>query len=68
MAEYGYNRVINELSWDYESVKLTRFYDWIFLRDYSRKIKPLIPRQTKQLIPRPIKSLIPTQTEPVFNG
>lgn len=26
MAEYGYNRVINELSWDYESVKLIKFY------------------------------------------
>lgn len=31
MSEYGYNRVINELSWDYESVKLTRFYDRVFL-------------------------------------
>ncbi len=29
MGEYGYNRVISELSWDYESVKLTRFYDRI---------------------------------------
>jgi glycosyltransferase involved in cell wall biosynthesis len=29
MSEYGYNRVINELSWDYESVKLIRFYDQI---------------------------------------
>lgn len=47
MADYGYNRVINELSWDYESVKLTRFYDRIFLRDYSGKTRPLIPRQTK---------------------
>jgi glycosyltransferase involved in cell wall biosynthesis len=33
MAEYGYNRVINELSWDYESVKLIRFYDRIFLNN-----------------------------------
>ena len=30
MAEYGYKRVINELSWDYESVKLIRFYERIF--------------------------------------
>jgi len=29
MAEFGYNRVINELSWDYESVKLTNFYNSI---------------------------------------
>ncbi len=26
MSEYGYNRVINELSWDFESVKLVNFY------------------------------------------
>jgi glycosyltransferase involved in cell wall biosynthesis len=26
MGEFGYNRVINELSWDYESVKLVGFY------------------------------------------
>jgi glycosyltransferase involved in cell wall biosynthesis len=32
MAEYGYNRVINELSWDYESVKLIKFYDRILLK------------------------------------
>lgn len=32
MAEYGYNRVINELSWDYESVKLTNFYKSILSR------------------------------------
>ena len=31
MAEYGYNRVINELSWDFESVKLSQFYEQIFL-------------------------------------
>jgi len=27
MGEYGYNRVINELSWDYESIKLIKFYE-----------------------------------------
>ena len=32
MAEYGYNRVINELSWDYESIKLTNFYNSILSR------------------------------------
>lgn len=26
MAEYGYNRVINKLSWDHESIKLIDFY------------------------------------------
>lgn len=26
MGEFGYNRVINELSWDYESKKLVKFY------------------------------------------
>ena len=26
MGEIGYNRIINELSWDYESTKLTAFY------------------------------------------
>jgi glycosyltransferase involved in cell wall biosynthesis len=32
MGEYGYNRVIKELSWDYESEKLKRFYNRIFLK------------------------------------
>ena len=27
MGEYGYNRVVNELSWDHESKKLVDFYD-----------------------------------------
>jgi glycosyltransferase involved in cell wall biosynthesis len=31
MADYGYTRVINELSWDYESIKLIRFYNRILL-------------------------------------
>lgn len=26
MGEYGYNRVVNELSWDFESKKLVSFY------------------------------------------
>jgi glycosyltransferase involved in cell wall biosynthesis len=38
MAEYGYNRVINELSWDYESVKLIKFYDRIFLNNQDKKM------------------------------
>lgn len=29
MAEYGYNRVVNELSWEYESKKLLHIYDKI---------------------------------------
>ena len=27
MSEFGYNRVINELSWEYESKKLIRLYE-----------------------------------------
>jgi len=30
MGEYGYNRVLNELSWDYESQKLITFYRAVF--------------------------------------
>jgi glycosyltransferase involved in cell wall biosynthesis len=30
MSEFGYDRVINKLSWDFESVKLTKFYNGIF--------------------------------------
>jgi glycosyltransferase involved in cell wall biosynthesis len=30
MGEYGYNRVVNELSWDYESKKLVKFYSQVF--------------------------------------
>lgn len=26
MGDFGYNRVLNELSWDYESVKYVNFY------------------------------------------
>ena len=37
MGEYGYNRVIKELSWEYESEKLTRFYNQIFLKEYPIK-------------------------------
>jgi glycosyltransferase involved in cell wall biosynthesis len=29
MADYGYERVIKELSWDYESIKLVNFYNQI---------------------------------------
>jgi glycosyltransferase involved in cell wall biosynthesis len=57
MSEYGYNRVINELSWDYESIKLARFYNRIFMKDHSRKTRPLIQPQTKPLIPIHTRSL-----------
>jgi glycosyltransferase involved in cell wall biosynthesis len=30
MGNYGYNRVINELSWEYESKKLLDFYEGVF--------------------------------------
>ena len=32
MGDFGYNRVITELSWDFESKKLIQFYQKIFLR------------------------------------
>jgi glycosyltransferase involved in cell wall biosynthesis len=30
MGEYGYNRVVNELSWDFESKKLIDIYKKVF--------------------------------------
>ena len=30
MGEFGYNRVLSELSWDFESKKLVNFYKRIF--------------------------------------
>lgn len=30
MGEYGYNRVVNELSWEFESKKLVAFYQQVF--------------------------------------
>jgi glycosyltransferase involved in cell wall biosynthesis len=33
MGEYGYNRVLNELSWEHESIKLIDFYKCIFDND-----------------------------------
>jgi len=30
MGDFGYKRVLNELSWDYEKVKLINFYDRVF--------------------------------------
>ncbi len=30
MGDYGYNRVLNELSWDFESKKLIGFYNRVF--------------------------------------
>ena len=67
MAEYGYNRVINELSWDYESVKLTSFYDRILLGDHSGKTRPVIKKHVKPAIVRPSEPAIVRQNEPVYN-
>lgn len=39
MGNMGYNRVLNELSWDYEKVKLTGFYDQIL---FNHKGVPVI--------------------------
>ncbi|MFO7755909.1 MAG: glycosyltransferase family 4 protein [Bacteroidales bacterium] len=33
MGEYGYNRIINELSWDYESTRLLEFYKKVLNTD-----------------------------------
>jgi len=33
MAEYGHDRVLNKLSWDYESEKLLRFYGKVLRRE-----------------------------------
>ena len=30
MGQYGYDRVISELSWDHESEKLIKFYEKVF--------------------------------------
>jgi hypothetical protein len=30
MGEFGYKRIINELSWEYQSEKLIEFYKIIF--------------------------------------
>jgi glycosyltransferase involved in cell wall biosynthesis len=36
MGEFGYNRVINQLSWDHESKKLIEFYQKVF--SFQKKI------------------------------
>lgn len=41
MAEYGYNRVLNKLSWEHESIKLSEFY--------ARVLNVEIPKPTKVL-------------------
>jgi glycosyltransferase involved in cell wall biosynthesis len=33
MGEYGYNRVLHELSWEFESTKLLKFYDRVLMRN-----------------------------------
>ena len=33
MGDYAYKRVLNELSWDYEKVKLIKFYNRILLQE-----------------------------------
>jgi glycosyltransferase involved in cell wall biosynthesis len=32
MSEYAYNRILNELSWDYEKKKLLAFYDMVLFK------------------------------------
>jgi glycosyltransferase involved in cell wall biosynthesis len=33
MGEFAFKRVINELSWEYESVKLVKFYKMVFFNE-----------------------------------
>jgi spore maturation protein CgeB len=66
MAEYGYNRVINELSWDYESVKLTSFYHRIFMKGSSVIQKQDIPQHTNTTIPVQTRQPARREPEPVF--
>lgn len=41
MAEYGYNRVLNKLSWDHESVKLVNFYARVLNVKINKSAKTL---------------------------
>ena len=42
MAEYGYKRVLNKLSWDHESVKLKEFYVKVLNLKVEEAVKVLI--------------------------
>jgi len=42
MAEYGYKRVLNKLSWDHESVKLKKFYAKVLNLKVEEAVKVLI--------------------------
>lgn len=42
MAEYGYKRVLNKLSWDHESVKLKEFYAKVLNLKVEEAVKVLI--------------------------
>ena len=37
MGEFGYKRVLNELSWKYESEKLVNFYKKVLLQFFQKK-------------------------------
>jgi glycosyltransferase involved in cell wall biosynthesis len=67
MAEFGYNRVIKELSWEYESIKLTRLYDRILLGEYAGKNKPVKHRKSRPVEQRLAKPIYQRQIKPVFN-
>ncbi|WPP50560.1 glycosyltransferase family 4 protein [Catalinimonas niigatensis] len=41
MAEYGYNRVLNKLSWEHESVKLINFYAKVLNVELNESAKKL---------------------------
>lgn len=67
MAEYGYNRVLKELSWDHESIKLIGLYTRIFFKESTRKNRIVIPGETESLITKQAESQTKKQNELVLN-
>jgi glycosyltransferase involved in cell wall biosynthesis len=59
MGETGYQRIINELSWDYEKNKLVDFYKEVLktkpVREPERKLKP-VPNIHLEFSPDPISN------------
>jgi len=68
MAEFGYSRVIKELSWDYESIKLTSFYNRIFLKNFSKKKRRVTAKQAKPELSGQMEPGIRRQAEPAYNS
>jgi|NGEPerStandDraft_6_1074524.scaffolds.fasta_scaffold07428_3 glycosyltransferase involved in cell wall biosynthesis len=47
MGDFAYKRVLNELSWKYESVKLVRFYKMVFSKDLIKHINKIFVAGTR---------------------